>query len=153
MSAAASCWYSGIMQKCKLHTHALLTLLFVPWVFLLGQQQVGSWDINPTAILSLTAATWKINLAAPPALLSALSPPAACQAPFADYTAFIYPAVDACLPWFHMATAASHREDWAPFTSWCSPYCPILKPIGGPLGIGISGVYGEQQHWHCNGAV
>lgn len=67
-------------------------------VFLLGQRQVGSWDINPTAVLSLAAATWKIKLATPSALLSALSPPAACQTPFADYTAFIYPAEDACLP-------------------------------------------------------
>lgn len=63
-------------------------------VFLLGQ--VGSWGIYPTAMLSLTAATWKIRVATPPALLSALSPPAACQTPCADYTAFIYPT--ACLP-------------------------------------------------------
>lgn len=28
--------------------------------------------------------------------------------------------------------------------------CPIVKPIAGPLGIGVSSVYGEQQHWHRN---
>lgn len=69
------CWYSYLSHE----------------VFLLGQWQIRSCDWNPRAILSLSAAMQKINLAAFLTLLSALSPPAACHLPCTDFTGLIYP--------------------------------------------------------------
>lgn len=59
----------------------------------------------------------------------------------------------ACLPWFHILTVQGTGKAEHHSPPDAANDCPILKPIGGPLGIGISSVYGEQQLWHCNGAV
>lgn len=99
-------------------------------VFLLGQWQVTACDINPSAILSLSAAMWKIKLTALPILLSAPSSPAACRMSFTDYTAFTYPVMVTCLLWFHMLMAVDHREDSTPFTPPdAANHHPVPKPL------------------------
>lgn len=151
MSAVTLCWHSWVMQRCKFHTHALLTLLFVPW-------SVSPWTsrilghISHCYVITDCCHVEDKSCYSPCLAVSPFSPsslsntvcrlhsfhlphslPASCDSPRSQ------------LP------ATGRTEHHSPPDA--ANHSPILDPIGGPLGIGISSIYGEQQHWHCNGAV
>lgn len=155
MSAITSHWHSWVIQNVsKLHTRALLIMLFAP-------RSVSPWPVT-IQILGHKSQCYFITECchaedktrySPRFAVSPFSPRSLSHAIHRLHS--FHPPSSGCLPAVipHAQGCRSQGRLNAIHPADAADCRPVAKPAGGPPGVGRSSTYSEQQHRHCDAIV